>query len=454
MNSINRRSFLKVLGGTVGGAILSTGLTGCGGSSDSSAPNAYRFYRVKNLGNKTGETGRTMEIKAFSGAVHISRDGLVTYDAIGSGNRKGIFQLWLDIDAFKPVIKRERTSIMLNETLADGSIVGRIKSIDVNSDGSIAADIIPKHPSGQKATHFGSGLYLDKKQQGFRPVFTYGQKFIDDSIYSTGLLGDIDLHEDNHILFSGNFNQTGGTTPHGEGLLYLPSASVNDAKILLATGDFVPTTNHSVDSIGLLDLHDNGNYVVQGEARPLDVSAYSTQNGEIPSHTFVYTGNVNNSENILLGAAPEISGANIRSDAFYGPRIDNSGGVYSLTWDESDEHMQLYYRNSKIISSGDLSPDKNTILYLSTGSVGKNDRLFYATTSHDTDGYIINELVRYSGITHSTLLATGDVLSDGGAPVENIIFGGTTKHVDDNDNLVFFCTFTDGTTSLVIGIPA
>jgi len=60
----------------------------------------------------------------------------------------------------------------------------------------------------------------------------------------------------------------------------------------------------------------------------------------------------------------------------------------------------------------------------------------------------------YDGFTHVPLLASGDILFDGDAPVQQILFGTTTKHVDADNRLVFLCSFADGTTSLVLGLPS
>lgn len=455
MQKLNRRKFIKLMGGSVGGVILSTSFFGCvgGGSSPSNIPNGYRFYRLKSPGETVGEPARNLTIKSFRGTAHFSGNGIITFDAFDADKRAGIFQLGVDLDAPNPEVYWGRTALMTGETLADGRTVGSFKSMDVNSAGSIAVDIVATTPSGQRITHFGSGLYLDVQQQGFEPVFIYGQRFLNESVSSAGILGDIDLHEDNEILVAGNFNPVGDDRMPGQGVLYLPGASVDSATMLIASGDFVPSASHSMESIGLLDMHDNGNYVIQGQARPLSQSGANIT-GESPGHPLMLTGNVNTSEHLLLGAAPELGSGDIIAPGFYGPRMSPSGEAYGLTWDEAAEKMQLYYGNQPVIGTGDITAAGESVLLMSTGSVGSDGALYYTVTSVDSADNVVQDLVVFNGTDHSVLLSRGAVLTDGGAPVDTIYFGTTTKQVDAQGRLVLYCTFTDGTSALVIGLPS
>lgn len=447
MNNYNRREFIKIISGAIGGAML----TGCGNSGGGgTTPSAYRFYRVKSRGEVAGDSAASIVIDSFRGTAHISSNGIITFDALDVSKRLGIFQLGVDLHGRRPTVAWERTALIKGEALSDGRVVSGFKAMDVNSDGNIAVDIIPTTLTGQRVRHVGSGLYLDVEGKGFEPVFTYNETFMDGAVYSTGILGDIDLHEGNEILVVGSYNATDAGMLPGHGLFYLPGASVSSASMLMSSGDFVPSVNYSLGHLGLVDLHDNGHYVVQGNALPLIASQASVTGNDTPSSPLMLTGNVETFGNCLFGAAPELSAGQVVGQTFYGPRMTSSGVPYSITWDAASENMTLYHGDQVVIGTGDASPAGGEVTFLSTGSVGRGDTLYYTVSSMYPSS---QDLVVYNGMDHSVLLSTGDVLSDGGAPVEAIYFGATTKHVDEQNRIVLFCSFTDDSSSLVVGLP-
>jgi len=392
-----------------------------------------------------------LSLDYFRGSVHISDNNVITFDAADSSKRVGIVQLAIDFDSATPRIEWEKIPAMTDEYLDDGRYIGNFKTMDVNREGSVAVDIVAKTPSGESINHQMSGVYLQTNNDNFQPVFTYGQKFHNDSIFTTGQLGDIDLHDGNDIMFSSHLKYVGDDNTHGYGLIYLPNGSVDSSQLLMATGDFVPFSNHAMETFGLIDMHDNGHYAVGGHAVSLSAEA----NAEEPARrALLITGNVATSENLLLGADAAIGGGDLTATCFYGPRTTSNGDVYGITWEESDDYMSLSLNSEKIIATGDRTPFGSEALYMSTGTVSQDDSIFYTLTGIDNRGHAVQELLHYNGSQHSVLLVTGDVLSDGGAPVEAIHFGGSTLQADSQDRIVFYCTFADGSKSLVVGIPA
>lgn len=451
--NLSRRNFLKLTGGVLGGAVLASGVTGCidTGNGHSSFPNGYRFYRVKNGGETAGTDSRNLALDYFRGSVHISDNNVITFDGVNSDKQVGIVQIAMDFDSATPKIEWEKIAVMTDEYLEDGRYVGNFKSMDVNREGNVAVDIAAKTPSGENLTHTGSGIYLQTDNGSFQPVFTYGQKFAGETVFTTGQLGDIDLHDNNEILFVSHLKYVGDDSANGYGVIHLPQASVEFSQLLMATGDFVPYSNHSLEMFGLIDLNDNGHYAVGGHAKSLELSSRAD---EAANKALLLTGNVSTSENFLLGADPSIGNSSHTASCFYAPRTTSTGDVYTITWESDEEHMSLFLGSDKIIETGDFTPLGNSAICMSTGSVSHDDSIFYSVIGVDNRGYTTQELVHYNGEGHSVLLCNGDVLSDGGAPVENIYFGGTTLQADSNDRIVFYCTFTDGTKSLVVGIPA
>ncbi|MGM0451999.1 MAG: hypothetical protein ACQERN_02385, partial [Thermodesulfobacteriota bacterium] len=265
MHKSNRRDFLKFLAGSIGGVMLTTtfGCNGSGSSGYTALPNGYRFYRIKSTGQAAGNGADSLLIDYFYGTAHISNNNILTFDARNIENRGGIFQLGVDFSGSKPRIEWERTALLTDQTLPDDRIVGQFHAMDVNDQGNIAVNIVAgnKASGGQPPAHYGHGLYLDYEQGGFAPLVLAGTELHGRQRFCSGILGDVDLHENNEILAVVHHAPNGeGSTP-GQGLFHLPAASVVSSNMVLNTGDYLNNTDHSLSHIGLIDRHDSGYFV-------------------------------------------------------------------------------------------------------------------------------------------------------------------------------------------------
>lgn len=449
MKGMNRRDFIKLTTGAIGGVIL----TGCrlnGGSGPGvQFPNGYRFYRIKSVGETVGNSPRTLAIDYFYGSVHVSSNDIITFDARDADDNGGIFQLGVDLWASHPRIEWERCALLPGDTLTDGRRVSRAKAIDVDDAGNIATVI--DADGSNLSQHFGSGLYLDLEQKGFEPVLIAGDDFEDGAFYATGTIGDVDLHENNEILAVVNHapNNTGSTP--GQSLLHLPGASLSNSRRIMTTGEILTGTEHEIVGLGLVDLHDNGHFAVSSHSAPLDIRLTATGEDSAAFSQATLTGNLSTpSEQLLLTASSPIGGGIHMGDSGYGPRVGADGKVFTKISRAEDSEV-LVHDDEIILSTGDVSSTGKEILGFSTGSVGADGMYYYTEFSNSEFGI---SLVAYNGSEHRLLLSRGDVLADGGAPVENIIFGTTTKHVDSHNRIVMLCEFTDGSISLVAGIPS
>lgn len=448
MKDIDRRSFIKLTAAAIGGAML----TGCsfGGGSDSGAtfPNGYRFYRIKSTGETVGTGSRNLPIDYFYGSTHISSNGIITFDARDSGETGGIFQLGVDFTGTAPKIEWERCALLPGDTLADNRTVARARALDVDDSGNIATVI--DADGSNISQHFGSGLYLDTEQKGFEPVLIAGDEFEDGELYATGTIGDVDLHENSRILAVVSHSPNSSGSMPGQSLLHLPDASLKASRSVMTTGDVITGTEHEIVGLGLVDLNDNNNFAVSSHSSPLTAGiAASATDGESFSQCTI-TGNLDTpSENQLLTASLPVGAGTHTGDSGFGPRMGADGTVYTKITN-SDESETLIHDEKVLLKTGDMSLDGNEILGFSTGSVGADGIYYYTLYSNSETGI---SLAAYNGGEHRILLSRGDVLADGGAPVENILFGTTTKHVDSHNRLIMLCEFTDGSVSLVAGIP-
>jgi hypothetical protein len=385
-------------------------------------------------------------IDSFYGSAHVLPNGTITFDARDGSDKGGIFQLDVDFSGYKPVIDSERTILKKGDTLADGRVVDKVSAFDMNDSGSVAAVI----SSENVKDHVGSGVYASVNNSGMIPVVVGKDAFPNYSCFSSSSFGDIDIHDNDDILVSASYTPTDGRSTSGQGLFHLPSASLASCNLVNSTGEIIPGTDHLVTSFGLIDMHDDGNYVVQGSSE-----AISTK-GRIPSadetcDSVLISSNVNKSRESRVVSATKAISAEISNvgSVNYGPRVDGKGNELSIVnHDDGSESLQL--NGNTILETGDRLIGRTSILNFGPGAVGEDGVIYYTMI---TDEEECISLVAYNGHRHEVLLSRGDILSDGGL-VENIIFGTTTGHVDSYGRLSFLCEFGDGSASLVVGIPA
>lgn len=442
MKHLNRREFIQLTATAIGGIML----TGCG-SGGIDIPNGYRFYRIKENGAVVDAMGASFQIERFYGSAHISANGIISFDAMDSNKRRGLFQLGVETGGTRPKIAWERSALHVGDTLDDGRVVSTCKAYDINRDGNIAAviDADVRHSED----HYGAGLYVEIDQQGFEPVLIAGQEFDDGAIKSSGIFGDVSFVENNIIANAHHLPANGNRSTSKNSLIHIPNASLIDSNILTSTGDMITGTDHNVSAFGLLDHNFNGDFTAGVAATYSDLSASVN---DTQSH-FNITGNINFPNDMQVMTAPDGATTNavtINGEGGYGSRVGSGGEIFSLL--DVDDQMKLVQDNQVILTTG-ATNDNGKILAITTGAAG-SDGLYYYSAVTETNGQIAMTLFVYDGFEHIPLLTSGDILSDGSAPVEQILFGTTTKHVDDENRLVFFCSFADGTTSLVLGLPS
>lgn len=361
--------------------------------------------------------------------------------------RRGLFQLGIETGGTKPIVSWERSALLTGDTLTDGRVVSTCKAYDINHDGHIAAVI--DADARYSEDHYGAGLYVETDRQGFEPVLIAGQEFAGGDAKSSGIFGDVSFIDDNIIANAHHLPANSSRSSAKSSLIHIPDASLINSNILTSSGDMITGTDHNISAFGLLDHNSNGDFTAGIAA---SYSAFSATVNETQSH-FNITGNINYPNDTQLMTAPDgasTDAVTVNGEGGYGSRVGPSGEIFSLL--DVDDQMNLIQDNQIILSTGTTS-DNGKVLAITTGAAG-SDGLFYYAAVTETDGQAAMTLFVYDGIEHIPLLSSGDILSDGGAPVEQILFGTTTKHVDNQNRLVFFCSFADGTSSLVLGLPS
>ena len=86
--------------------------------------------------------------------------------------------------------------------------------------------------------------------------------------------GDVDIHDNDDLLFVAHYAAR-GTVQGRQGLIHLPGGEVTEkGSVVISTADLIPEAGGSITGLGLADMHDNGNFVVQAYGMSPEMSAH------------------------------------------------------------------------------------------------------------------------------------------------------------------------------------
>lgn len=445
MTNLNRRVFLQLAASATGGIMLA----GCGGSART--PNGYRFYRLKSDGESVDSYRSGFAIDQFGGSTHISDTGILTFDALDTAKRRGIFQLGLDFGSTTPHITWERTAVMTGDTLNDGCVIGGVRQHDTDHLGNIAA--VMEADARHSGEHYGAGLYLEDDQRGFEPLLIAGHKILEGTAIHGGIMGDVSCEEGSiiahvHHMPSGSYGDRSGSS-----LVHVPNTSLSSSTAISSTGELLTGTDQMVATFGLIDHNRNGDYTAAVAATHTQLLGAGARPDAQQAHLHI-KGHIQAPGDNLLLQPPTLLGAEAtepaRDDGGYGSRLCPSGDLYAIM--EQNQDMWLLRNNQQILASGEMS-EYGTIGAISPGTAGDDGNYYYSVLARSGET-AATALYTFDGQRHTPILATGDRMVNDRASVVEILFGTTTRHVDIESRLVCLCSFSDGTTSLVVGVPA
>jgi len=444
---MKRRDFMKVLGGALGAVTLTSSCSDNGsGSAVTPIPNGYRFFKIISSGAAL-PGGNTLS--GIPGTVMLNDAQEVHFYGLDQTTANGFYELRMDFGGSRPTVTQPpRKVVREGDVLKDKKEVSRINMGDVNSQGSFAAilqtnDNLP-------------GLYLERQKQGFEPVAGYQTALPGGGGTFGGIFGDVDIHTNDDILVVSHF-APGGSAQGRQGLFYLPGGEVNQqGAIVASTGDSIPDSDGFLTGIGLVDMHDQGHYVLQAYGGDLyQVVNPSTNVMNASSPSLLITGKVSSpSLKILQGSSSSLTlgkrlaamaGSFPVGEIKNGPRIGASNNP-AFVVNQSDTAQQLYYSGKPVVATGTLTPLGATIVSLSAPVVGSNGLLYYQAVTNNGI-----ELMVYNGVELKTILSNGDNVD--GSSLASFFFGFMTDQVDSSGRIVLTGDFADGSTSLIIGLP-
>lgn len=449
---VTRRDVLKGIGGALGSVILTSscgrGGGGSSGTPTAAIPNGYRFFRIMSTGDQL-PGGNTL--MAMPGAAMVTARREIYFYGMDQTDANGFYELLVDFDAARPVVIRTRKVVREGDVLNDSKEVVQINAGDVNNQGSFAAVF-------QTRDNF-SGLYLERDKKGFEPVAGFLKPLPAGDGTFGAVFGDVDIHHNDDILFVAHFAPHGSVQSH-QGLFHLPGGEVKETGTLVtSTAELIPEAGGIITGLGLVDMHDGGNYVLQAYGmNPGKVNSMGTEGGSVipggSMPSMLINGNVKDpfSKRLRSAAshlkAAKVSGSRpgfVSGEIKYGPRLGGTNNA-AFVVHINETHMAMFYDGSQVVSTGAVSPLGSIVKSMSPAVVGADGLLYYTLF---TDMGM--ELVVYNKAEARTILTTGDSVE--GAALRSIFFGFMTEQVDESGIVVLIGTCDDGRMSLIAGIP-
>lgn len=267
-----------------------------------------------------------------------------------------------------------------------------------------------------------------------------------------GIIGDVDLHDEDILLAAAHAPERVDTLPPGHSLLHLPGGSLSASRTMMSSGDVLGGTDHEITDFGLLDLHDAGNFTVQTRtASLLEHSSEQIKLGApLEAGTAVVSGTLTApADHDLVTAPPSIAAARFPGETHYGPRMHPDGHTFVILHEDGRERLILGART--LLESGEASPAGGIVLGFAPGSISPAGLVYYQLYSSAADAR--QALVVTNGFEHRVVVQRGDEVMNWGSPIDEMFFGTTSHHVNARHRIALVSTFEDGSQALVVGVP-
>jgi hypothetical protein len=394
-----------------------------------------------------------MKISEFGGSVHISSNGIVTFDAFDADQRHGLFQFDVNFEN-TPTILQQDTIVVTDDLLNDQRKVRDFDAHDVDDQGNVAVVLQPK--SSAKEGHFAGGLYYKQRSQDFIPLLLHGDEMDNGETIFSGQFGDLALCEKNGILVIGSHLPAAHGASAGQRLLHLadPTDIQHGFNKLIGVEDYLSTTEYLIHGLGIVDIGLDGSFSVSSHISSEALLSASSISGESATHHCLISGKLTSPNEHFLLVAPELLTATHNGAISYGPRVGADGVVSSKVGGYEGLNREALIIGDQVIRRTDkMGPSGEYAASFTPGSIAADGSYYYTQYVETPDDYVSVELLMYDGNNHSTILASGDQITNVESLVTNIVFATTTNHVDGNNRVVMLCDFLDDSTGLVVGIP-
>jgi len=496
--STDRRTFIKFASGMLGGSLLAACGVQEGPVADRpqdnpiQAPNAFRFHTLKQDGDAL-PGGHRIDSVRYDAV--LSDNGVIAYSAFDEEGRVGLYRLQVDAQGDEPRILDE--SVVLRELdPLDGGRATPVLGYDVAENGDVVVahetlrweDPIPVEELMESVEIHEHDVETVKRMPGSPNGDVVYRR--DAAIYRAGARGEPEaiiragtVTDEGHVIL-GSFGPAimrghellftaaveyahpeRATRDVGSAVWYLDDARAGAQRAqivqragILPAAAFDTTqlgTSNVMRGFGLLDLQPGGRYGLQafaGDPEERDEDTVTPQ----------YAGNL-----LLAGDARRVGSAQVLAasqrsgvtptssaesigvaDLASGPRLapDGTLGVVAQFGEAS---QRLYVGGRLFAASGDVTPSGRVIESFLPPVFGPQGETYVVAGSEDA-----MELLLFDGVSVRTLLATDDTLAGESTAISMLTLGTLIRQVNRDGYLVFTVVLEDGTSALVLGVPA
>jgi len=233
-----------------------------------------------------------------------------------------------------------------------------------------------------------SGIYLSRQGGGLEPAVRADDSTPGAEASFGSNFFDLDIHDGDNLLFVSHYgHRTKGG--YGQGLFHLPGGALGArGELVVGSGEDIPESTGVIGGLGLLDMHDDGSYVLQAFGHA-SRNVNGAERQPRPA-TMLISGSVREPLSRLLRA----SSAAIRvgrsaaarrgftsGETNYGPRIGPGGRIASVH-QVGESELMLTYGGAQVASTRGVSPLGSIITGLGAPVIGE-DRILYFQTYHD-----------------------------------------------------------------------
>jgi hypothetical protein len=473
----NRRDFLKLVSAALGGTVLSAcGTTPTDGAVPPRAdapplPNGFRFFALSNSAAPL-PGGVSSEVFRMDAMIHDGQE--IVYSAVDTGGGVGLYAVKFDVTNGEPRASSARRVIHTSQHL-DGRPVLGLSAYDMNASGQIAlvvktegeylvntVDNDGKPDGGQKPMTV-QHVYLERGRGWERLLDEHARSLEGHEL--VGHYHDVDIHDDGNVIFVADYvhNDADRAAETRNGVFLTPKGASADTRLVVSAGQRLTQSLSSsvVSRFGLVDLHDRGQFVVQGAIAPLRAS---DQADRAPPESVLLRGNLgqvttmsaNANRLNALSVASASSGSGLRSQrsraeglSLMGARSGPRGSMAQVLH-TTPSTQDFVLNDVRVASTGDLSPMGERILSFVSPVMASSGEVYFCV--YTEAGF---ELCAHNGVETRTMLRTGDKLANDPRPIASIHLGNLTNQVDRSGRLAFIVTHQDAanTTSVVLGLP-
>lgn len=441
---IDRRNFLKMLGLSAGALLTGCGGDGGGGGGAGGSegsfvvPNGYRFVPLMTSGEELSPRSTVYALTSgdrlpFLGPVAINDLRHVAFHATDEEGRNGVYRVdYETVGATSPV----RTLLKEGDLLSDGTMIDEISPGCINNADACA--FVVRDTEGRQTLQYSGG-----DGDAFRKLLTPYEDVTGQVRLYGDLHPELSISDGSDLMLCSHYRDAEGLCK-GQGLFYVPHGEKSEARLVLSRDELLPGTSACISTLGLFALRDGGDYLVQGSAYPLEGEV--TDGGPL---TYLLQGRVGEAPETLF-AHPALGAENaIPGTITMAPRLGNPG--ISVVVQSSLNNTALYFQRTRLLEAdfeagGTLSPRGSRIISMFPPVFGPGGQIFLQVFTEAG-----MELLVFNGQGFSTVLATGDAI--GARSVSELLFGVLPESVNSYGELVCVAYFTDGTSSIVLGIP-